>query len=315
MQPAQPWLSRFAYFVVAFTLALIFIGGMVTSLDAGMTVPDWPTTFGYNMFAFPISRWVGLVFWEHSHRVVASILGILTTVLAVWIWLAESRRWLKGLGASAFVLVVIQGLMGGFRVTADSRVLAILHGCLAQVFLCLLVWIALALGSGWQRPAQEVSVRRLLKVRRWAWILTGAVFLQLLLGAIMRHLKAGLAIATFPPYGSFFPVIHNPLVDLHLTHRLWAIAVSLIVIVVAAKVLRGPTRAVWQFVAPVLWLLLLVGIQILFGASIIWLARAPIPTSLHVLNGAIILALSFALAIRSSYFVSRSRHEPHRTSP
>jgi len=319
MPPANLWLSRFAKFVVLFTLALIFVGGMVTTLKAGMSVPDWPTTFGYNMFAFPISLWTGPAFWEHSHRIVATLLGVWTVVLAVWVWAAEPRRWLRVLAAIALVVVIIQGLMGGLRVTEDSRALAILHGCLAQTFLCLLVWIALALSPRWQLPVQTgTAPKRLRSWKRWAWGLTLVVFIQLILGALMRHLDAGLAIPTFPlmPDGSFFPSVHTREVHLHFTHRLWAVAVLLASLVLGWKVLRPGANADRRLRNPTLWLLALVALQIYFGISVILLARAPIPTSLHVINGALILMISFTLAIRTSYFssllpVSEASHAPH----
>ncbi len=310
----QLWLSRYANFVVFFTILLIFSGGMLTSLDAGMTVPDWPTTFGYNMFAFPLERWTGPHFPEHLHRLVASVLGVLATVLAVWVWMVERRRWVRYLGLSIFLLALIQGLMGGFRVTEDSKLLAILHGCLAQMFLCFTVWVALALSPKWDAiPAGSVPQPWLNSFKRWSWVLLWVVLIQLILGAIMRHLKAGLAIPTFPltPQGTFFPVVHNGMVHLHFTHRFWAIIVTAVIVIVAIKAFRTPGARVRQFVAPAVWLLILLLIQLLLGAGIIWLARAPIPTSLHVVNGALILVLSFVLAIRASYLASKPADGRH----
>ena len=111
----NPWLYRFAVLTALATLALLGIGGLVTSHGVGMAVPDWPNTYGYNMFLFPPSKWVGGIFYEHSHRLVASGVGLLTTILAVWLWLAEPRRWLRWLGVSAFFAVVLQGVLGGLR--------------------------------------------------------------------------------------------------------------------------------------------------------------------------------------------------------
>src|SRR6478752_7122020 len=102
----NPWLHRFAVFTAAATLVLICVGGIVTSKGVGLAVPDWPNTFGYNMFLFPISKWVGGVFYEHTHRLLASAVGFLTTILAVWLWLKEDRRWLRWLGVLAWLAVV-----------------------------------------------------------------------------------------------------------------------------------------------------------------------------------------------------------------
>src|SRR5512147_1858483 len=112
----SPWLHRFAVLTAATTLALIWIGGLVTSHGAGMAVPDWPTTYGYNMFFFPISKWVGGIFYEHTHRLVASGVGFLTVILAVWLWVKESRPSLRWLGVLAVFLVMLQGVLGGLRV-------------------------------------------------------------------------------------------------------------------------------------------------------------------------------------------------------
>ena len=137
------WLHRFALFTAASTLCLIWLGGLVTSHSAGMAVPDWPTTYGYNMFFFPVSRWVGGVFYEHSHRLVASGIGFLTVILAVWLWLKEERSWLRRLGYIALCAVVLQGVLGGLRVTQMKDVIGVFHATLAQIFFALLCSIAL----------------------------------------------------------------------------------------------------------------------------------------------------------------------------
>jgi len=111
------WLNRFAVFTALATLILIGIGGLVTSHEAGLSVPDWPTTYGYNMFLFPPSYWMGGILYEHTHRLFASFVGLLTTILAVWLWIKEPRRWVQWLGVAAFFGVVLQGVLGGLRVT------------------------------------------------------------------------------------------------------------------------------------------------------------------------------------------------------
>ena len=95
------WLHRFAWFTSLATLLLICSGGMVTSKGVGLAVPDWPTTFGYNMFLFPVSKWVGGIFFEHTHRLIASTVGFLTIILALWIWRGDRRRWMRNLGFAA----------------------------------------------------------------------------------------------------------------------------------------------------------------------------------------------------------------------
>ena len=116
-----------------------------------MSVPDWPTTYGYNMFAFPISRWVGGIFYEHSHRLLASCVGLMTIVLTAWLWMREHRRWLCWLGVAALFAVVLQGVLGGLRVVWLKDQIGIFHACLAQAFLALVSFIALATSKWWSR--------------------------------------------------------------------------------------------------------------------------------------------------------------------
>ncbi len=151
------WLSRFALLTAFATLVLICVGGLVTSHGAGMAVPDWPNTFGYNLFFFPVSQWVGGVFYEHTHRLVASGVGLLTTILAVWLWLKESRRWLRWLGVIGFFSVVLQGVLGGLRVVLFKDELGIFHAALGQLFFVLTCSIALFTSRWWlgNNPQKE----------------------------------------------------------------------------------------------------------------------------------------------------------------
>ncbi|MBM4296282.1 MAG: cytochrome oxidase assembly protein, partial [Deltaproteobacteria bacterium] len=110
------WPHRLAVILACATFPLLFIGGLVTSLGVGLAVPDWPTTFGYNMILYPWSKMVGGIFYEHSHRLVASTVGLLTIALALIFWFYEPRRWLRWLGAAALALVIVQGVLGGLRV-------------------------------------------------------------------------------------------------------------------------------------------------------------------------------------------------------
>src|SRR5690349_10353771 len=144
------WLNRFAWLSAVTTLLLICSGGMVTSKGVGLAVPDWPTTFGYNMFLFPVSKWIGGVFFEHTHRLIASTVGFLTIVLALWIWRAEERQTVKTLGLLAVAAVILQGILGGLRVTMLKDQIGIFHACLAQAFFGLLVLIAIVTTDFWR---------------------------------------------------------------------------------------------------------------------------------------------------------------------
>lgn len=316
MYPAKLWLARFANLTVAATFCLLFLGGMVTSLDAGLSVPDWPGTFGHNMWAFPFERWKGLVFWEHTHRVVASGVGFMVILLLIGIWMVDGRRWVKQLGIAAVVLVSIQGIMGGLRVTKVSITLAIIHGITAQVFFCLLILIAMAVSAAWNRPLKDpTSAPKIGKLRGWAWSLIGVLLIQLILGAVMRHNGAGLSMPYFPvdPDGHFMPRVHNMMVDIHFTHRVWAIVVTVMALIVGVKALRASKSDI-RILLPAIFIISLVAVQIFLGAQVIWLARASIPTSLHVVNGALILSFSFVLAVRSSYYASICDRSPQRQS-
>ena len=149
---ARQMLPLFAAFVAASTAVLIFAGGLVTSTGSGLSVPDWPNTYGWFMFAFPMSKMVGGIFYEHAHRLIASTVGFLIVVLAVWLGRAEPRPWVRRLGYLALGAVITQGILGGITVLwylPDA--ISIAHASLAQIVFCLTVTIALATSTGWRR--------------------------------------------------------------------------------------------------------------------------------------------------------------------
>lgn len=144
------WLHLYAIFFVLMTGALLVLGGTVTSKGVGLAVPDWPTTFEYNMFLFPPSMWTGGVFWEHTHRLMGALVGVMTIIMAAWLWLSQKHRpWLRWFGVATLGMVIAQGVMGGLRVTELSFILAIFHGVTAQLFLCMTVLIAAATSKWW----------------------------------------------------------------------------------------------------------------------------------------------------------------------
>src|ERR1700748_28255 len=145
------FLHWYAVFVAGGVLVFVFSGGVVPSHGAGMAVPDWPNSFGYNMFLFPLSHWVGGVFFEHTHRLIASGVGLLTIVLCITTLVVEDRSWVKWLSGGAVLAVIIQGVLGGLRVTEHNAVLGLFHGCLAQAFFCLVATIALVTSRFWRQ--------------------------------------------------------------------------------------------------------------------------------------------------------------------
>jgi heme a synthase len=208
------FLHWYALLVAAGVLLLICSGGLVTSHGAGMAVPDWPNSFGYNMFLFPLSHWVGGVFFEHTHRLIASGVGLLTVVLCLATLIVEDRSWVKWLSGLAVLAVIIQGVLGGLRVTEHNAVLGLFHGCLAQAFFCLVATIALVTSRFWlrfERVGEQTEIRRL---RFWTVVITVMVFIQLALGASMRHSHTGLSIPDFPTaYGGLFPPLDAASID------------------------------------------------------------------------------------------------------
>jgi cytochrome c oxidase assembly protein subunit 15 len=222
----NPWLHRFAILSTVTTLLLVWIGGLVTSKGVGLSVPDWPTTYGYNMFFFPISKWVGGIFYEHSHRLLASAVGFLTVILAVWLWLKEERPWLRRLGFLALVLVVLQGVLGGLRVTLIKDELGIFHATLAQLFFALLGGISLVTSKWWVNRSNEREIDRMRLHRLYAFT-TVLILFQLVLGATMRHQHAGLAIPDFPTaYGKLWPQMDASSIERYNQMRTEVVAVK-----------------------------------------------------------------------------------------
>jgi cytochrome c oxidase assembly protein subunit 15 len=314
MKTSNRLLFFYSQFVILATLGLIFLGALVTSNNAGMSVPDWPTTFNYNMFAVPFQKWLtpqamamgdAGVFWEHSHRLLASFVGLLTTALAVWIWVVDSRRSLRVLGTVAFFLVIAQGILGGLRVTDNSLKLAMIHGCVAQAFLCLLIAISMMLSarwkSGWKFRAANYG-----SLRTAAWILFATIYVQLIVAAIVRHEHAWAALPQFPLSinNHFFPQVHNFAIDIHFGHRMLAAVISVMIIWVAALAFTK-FRHERSIVLLAMLLIGLTAFQISLGAHIIWLHRPPVTTTLHVVNGALILGASLMLALRLGHFQPR----------
>src|SRR3954468_18836974 len=143
-------LHRFAKFLVFCTVILILAGSLVTSHDAGLSVPDWPTSYGWNMFTFPPSMWVANILYEHGHRLIASTVGFLTIIMAVWLWGAEPRRWLRWFGVATLGSVVAQGLLGGLTVLFYlPAAISTAHAGLAEIFFCMTVAIAVFTSPGW----------------------------------------------------------------------------------------------------------------------------------------------------------------------
>jgi len=292
------WLHRYARLLVAATLLLVAAGGMVTSTNSGLSVPDWPTTYGYHMFSFPLSGMVGGIFYEHGHRLIASVVGMLTIGLVIFLWRAESRAWVRRLGWLALAAVIVQGTLGGLTVLFFlPDAISITHAGLAQIFFCLTISVALVTSTGWRRPAAPPVDDELLGRRAVA--LTVAVYCQILLGATMRHTGAGLAIPDFPlSYGRLIPPFWNPAIAIHFAHRLGALVVATLVLAVVWRILTQH-RSRPELARPAWFLLAAVAGQITLGAFVVLTGKNEIVNTLHVAMGAIVLGTSLFLALRA----------------
>jgi cytochrome c oxidase assembly protein subunit 15 len=327
----NPFLPRFAWFTAAATLLLICSGGMVTSKGVGLAVPDWPTTFGYNMFFFPVSKWVGGIFFEHTHRLIASVIGFLSIILAFWLAFSKTERWIKTLGWVSLGAVVLQGILGGLRVTLLKDQIGIFHACLAQAFLALLVIIALATSPIWRRLSRSGGTvpRRSLAIL--ALVISSLIYGQLALGAAMRHQHRDLAITDFPlAYGQLVPATDPATIArinrardaqalsnitpgqiwLQMAHRCLAALIGLTITAFWLLVRREKT--VITFLRNLSNLLLgLVILQITLGAWTIWSNKAADIATTHVAVGAI----TFATAMVISATLLRLRHATAAASP
>jgi heme a synthase len=183
----NPWPHRIAVVTAGATAVLILAGGLVTNTGAGLAVPDWPTTFGYNMVLYPWSGMVGGILYEHSHRLIGSAVGLLTLTLALTLWVVEPRRWLRWLGGAALLLVIIQGVLGGLRVVLLQDRLAIIHGALAPAFLGLMASLALFTSREWRRAPSPPDRNGTLPPLGVCVGTTGMIYLQLLSGAFLTH--------------------------------------------------------------------------------------------------------------------------------
>lgn len=291
------WLHGYAKLVVCSTVLLIAAGGMVTSTGSGLAVPDWPNTYGAFMFTFPLEKMVGGIFYEHGHRLIASTVGFLTIILAVWTWRVDPRPWVRTLGFAALGAVILQGLLGGLTVLLLLPApVSIGHAGLAQLFFCSTVALALFTSPGWQASAGAVDDRRL---RSLALTTTVLVYVQILLGATMRHNAAGLAIPDFPlAFGGIVPPRWNAGIAVHFAHRVGALVVCCAVLATAIRAWRQHGSEPWLR-RPATLLVVLVLVQGTLGAFVVWSGLQPVVNTAHVANGALVLGTSLVLTLRS----------------
>jgi len=285
----------FALLTAGATFVLIFVGGLVTSTGSGLAVPDWPLAFGQ---VFP--PMVGGVLYEHGHRLTAALVGLLTAVLAVWIWVVERRAWVRGLAVVALLAILVQGVLGGLTVLYLLPMpISVAHALLAQMFFCLTVALTVVTGPEWARGAGRSGGPVGLEVATLSAVTVAVVFGQLILGAVMRHTGAGLAIPDFPlAFGRLIPPLESEPVLIHFLHRVGAVAVMACVAWTALRVRARHRKDAW-LLRPTLALAGLLLVQLVLGALTIWTQRGVLVTTAHVAGGAGVLAASLTLTLRA----------------
>ncbi|MFZ4115643.1 MAG: COX15/CtaA family protein [Chthoniobacterales bacterium] len=310
-------LHNLALITTFLTFLLLCSGGLVTSKGVGMSVPDWPTTYGYNMFLFPISRWVGGVFYEHSHRLLASGIGLLTVILAALTFFLEKRRFVRNIAIAAVIGVVLQGILGGLRVTLYKDELGIFHAILAQSFFGLLVVFSAVTSrrfyeGKWSGDSLAGSLRWL------ALVGIVLIYFQLIVAATMRHSHLGLSIPDFPTaYGHLLPDLSTQAVatinqdrlahgmmpttttqiSLQMIHRGGAILLFGIVLLLIIRSYEFFPAKHWVRRWSTLWGVLLV-CQIILGAWTIWSNKAADVATTHMALGALTLGGAFLFTFR-----------------
>jgi cytochrome c oxidase assembly protein subunit 15 len=194
------WSNRLAIALALATFPLIWMGGLVTTYGAGMAVPDWPQTYGY-WFYYPLRSWLATrdIFLEHSHRMIGTIVGLLTVALAWALWRGERRRGVRWLGLVAIVGVSAQGLLGGLRVRMNEILLADIHGCVAPLFFALTTALVAITSATWQSATPRRPSPAAADLQRLSLGLTVLAYLQIVLGAQLRH------IARLAAANSLFP--------------------------------------------------------------------------------------------------------------
>lgn len=296
--PHHRWLAGYAFLTFAATLVLFYAGGFTTTIGAGMVFPDWPLSNGsLNPPGWTTDQ---AMLAEHSHRLLGGVVGLLCIGLVTFVHSVATVRWVRVAAWAALGLVIFQGGLGGMRVLLVSLDLAKVHGVVAQVFLCLLVSISAGTSAWWKRIRVPRSSQNL---RLWRWHrrvgigLTVLIVVQLVVGVVMRHRGAGLSVPYFPhsaPDGGLIPVSWNWATQINMAHRLLAVLIFVVLISWLFRIFRdaGIPRAV-QVMG---WVaLVLIHLQILLGALVIWNTRQPVETTLHVLNGAIFLSVCWTI--------------------
>ena len=301
----SPWPHRVAVLVACATFPLIWVGGLVTTYDAGMAVPDWPSTYGYNLFLYPWQTWISGpwdLFIEHGHRLLGAAVGLLTLLLAAVVWRCDCRTWVRWFSLVCVAGVIGQGVLGGMRVLLDERVLAKIHGCTGPLFFCLVVAMAVVTSRKWRDGVPVGPAAS--QVAALAWLVTALAFLQILVGAQLRHITVNTS-HTFFRIAVFFHIalaaallIHTvylalKVLRLRLSSQRW-LAVSLVLLLMA-QVLLGVASWVVKYGPPPIFGDWMVG----YTVAAKTLTQSLIVTG-HVATGSLILVTCLTVAMHTT---------------
>ncbi len=315
-QPESPWPHRTAVMLVCATFPLIWVGGLVTTYQAGMAVPDWPSTYGYNLFLYPWDQWIRgpwALFIEHAHRLLGATVGLLTIALVAVLFRRDSRSWVRVLGCFTLLGVIAQGVLGGMRVLFDEVQLARLHACMGPAFFALTVALAVFTSRRWRESTGGPADPNASKLHRLAALTTGLVYFQLVLGAHVRHLPPAMS------PGAFRVVV--------MFHLLIAAVLTVHVVLLLVRLLRCH-RDQSSLVGPAVKLTLLMFVQLILGCATwvmkyswpVWfdgaawtggfiiqegsLPQVAVATA-HVAIGSLILVTTLVVTLRSFRLVRR----------
>ncbi len=304
----KPLLFWFSFASLIWIIFLLYAGGFTTSIRAGMAFLDWPLSNG----SINPEGWLENedMMAEHSHRLLGFVMGLLSIGLCLAAYLLKASPGAKRLSIAIVALVIVQGLLGGLRVKLDqlnldishnlyAQSFAVAHATMAQIFLCLLVSFAVINSRSWIERSAGFQAPPKGLLANLGLIACLTIVLQLIIGAVMRHSYAGLAIPTFPltPYGTLIPPAFNFAVAIHFAHRVGGVVVTIAVIAFCVNIWRSrETRKALGFSATTLAVLLIA--QIYLGALTIWTVRNPHSATFHMLNGAFILAVCWMMTFR-----------------
>ena len=321
-------LHRYTAFLIFSVVILIIAGGLVTSTKSGLAVPDWPNTYGYNMYTFPPSMWVGGIFYEHLHRLIASGIGFLTIILVFLTHKFEQRKWVKKLSLIALVTVCFQGLLGGLTVLfLLPDLISTFHATLAQTFFCLIITTHIIQTKWWHNQSSfdnSTNLESISKLSKISLIVFGIIYFQLIFGAWMRHTESGLAVPDFPlSYGQIFPSLNSenlekynnlqieknirlyadgPLssfqIMYHMIHRTWAYVVVIGIIFLFSKLKKTSNNIIPKKIKTIsLVLILMVCSQFILGILTVLTRKSVFITTTHVVLGALTLGLTWGLTL------------------